>query len=376
MKQTARIISTYTSDASGVASALFELGGMTVIHDASGCNSTYNTHDEPRWYDTDSLVFVSAMTEMDAILGDDEKLIGDIVSAAQALYPRFVAVCGTPIPMLVGTDFDAVAAAVEARTGIPALGLATNGMHTYVSGAGMALAAVARRFTDSAARCTNRRSVNVLGLTPLDFSVNGSDRSVRRLLEQAGWEIVSGWAMGSSLDALAGAGRAAVNLVVSSTGLPAAQVLRERFGTPWVAAAPFGRAFSETVLHALEAAADTGICTVPYTQRETAGADTVLIGESVTTGSLAAAITAERGIRTRVLCPTEVQPPLLAAGDVPAEDEDELIPRLSGARRIIADPLYRPICPAGADFIPLPSEAFSGRIYRQDIPDLVGRVLA
>ncbi|HNY00827.1 MAG TPA: oxidoreductase, partial [Oscillospiraceae bacterium] len=64
MKQTARIISTYTADVSGAASALFELGGMTVMHDASGCNSTYNTHDEPRWYDQDSLVFISALSEM------------------------------------------------------------------------------------------------------------------------------------------------------------------------------------------------------------------------------------------------------------------------------------------------------------------------
>ncbi|MEG2653826.1 MAG: oxidoreductase, partial [Ruthenibacterium sp.] len=39
MKQTASIISTYAADVSGVASALFELGGMTVMHDASGCNS-------------------------------------------------------------------------------------------------------------------------------------------------------------------------------------------------------------------------------------------------------------------------------------------------------------------------------------------------
>ena len=45
MKQTARIISTYSADVMGVCSALFELGGMTVMHDASGCNSTYTTHD-------------------------------------------------------------------------------------------------------------------------------------------------------------------------------------------------------------------------------------------------------------------------------------------------------------------------------------------
>ena len=56
MRQSYRIIPIYTADVSGVCSALYELGGMTVMHDPSGCNSTYNTHDELRWYDQDSLI--------------------------------------------------------------------------------------------------------------------------------------------------------------------------------------------------------------------------------------------------------------------------------------------------------------------------------
>ncbi len=53
-----QIIPIYTADVSGVCSALYELGGMTVMHDPSGCNSTYNTHDEIRWYDQDSLIYI------------------------------------------------------------------------------------------------------------------------------------------------------------------------------------------------------------------------------------------------------------------------------------------------------------------------------
>ena len=59
MRQSYRIIPIYTADVSGVCSALYELGGMTVMHDPSGCNSTYNTHDEIRWYDQDSLIYIS-----------------------------------------------------------------------------------------------------------------------------------------------------------------------------------------------------------------------------------------------------------------------------------------------------------------------------
>ena len=108
MKQTARIISIHAADTSGVCSMLYELGGMVVVHDASGCNSTYSTHDEPRWYRQDSMIYISALTETDAILGNDEKLISDIAAAARDLSPRFIAVCGAPVPLLAGTDFTAI----------------------------------------------------------------------------------------------------------------------------------------------------------------------------------------------------------------------------------------------------------------------------
>ena len=61
MNQTAKIISIYAADTSGFCSALYEYGGMTVIHDASGCNSTYTTHDEPRWYDKDSMMYICSL---------------------------------------------------------------------------------------------------------------------------------------------------------------------------------------------------------------------------------------------------------------------------------------------------------------------------
>ncbi|MDD6211926.1 MAG: nitrogenase component 1, partial [Clostridiales bacterium] len=136
MKNAYRIIPVYTSDISGVCSALYEMGGMVVMHDPSGCNSTYNTHDETRWYDQDSLIFISGLTELDAIMGNDKKLVRDVVEAAKRLNPRFIALFGSPIPYLNGTDFAALAAMVERETGIPSFTLKVNGMHDYVQGSG------------------------------------------------------------------------------------------------------------------------------------------------------------------------------------------------------------------------------------------------
>ena len=369
MKQTSRIISTYSADVFGVCSALFELGGIIIMHDASGCNSTYTTHDEPRWYDMESMVYISGLSEMEAIMGDDEKLIGDIVAAAEDLHPRFIAVAGTPIPTMTGFDFEAVAALIEERTGIPAFGFNTTGMKTYVHGASMALEAVARRFADRNVQKTSDLTANILGLTPLDFSVTGTEHSVTDFLEESGFRVLSRWAMGSSLEDLSQAGGAHVNLVVSSTGLSAAKALQERFGTPYVVGLPIGKIQKEHLREALHTAASTGENQYPVS--DLPGEDILVIGEAVTSLVLASALEYSAGQGVRVLCPTEGSEGLLRSRDLRAQYEEEIEEAMREAKTVIADPLYRPICPDHVKFVELPTEAFSGRIYRERIPNLV-----
>ena len=367
MKQTSTIISTYSADVFGVCSALFELGGMTVMHDASGCNSTYTTHDEPRWYDMESMVYISGLSEMEAILGDDEKLIEDIVAAAEDLRPKFIAVAGTPIPAMTGFDFEAGAELIEARTGIPAFGFNTTGMTTYIHGASMALAAIARRFADRTVVRTEKRSVNILGLTPLDFSVNGSDEAVAAFLERAGWQVLSRWAMGSSLEELSQAGAAHVNLVVSAAGMGAARELHRRFGTPWVAGIPMGDAAA--LAGALEIAVNTGENQFPCS--DLPGGDILVIGEAVYSASLASALETASGRGVRVICPVEAEGLSLRKKDRFLQCEEEIAAEMTKARLVIGDPLYAPVCPEGTDFLALPAESFSGRLFRQEIPNLV-----
>ena len=369
MKQTARIISTYSADVFGVCSALFELGGMVLMHDASGCNSTYTTHDEPRWYDMESMVYISGLTEMEAIMGDDEKLISDIVAAAEDLKPRFIAVAGTPIPTMTGFDFQAAAELIEQRTGIPAFGFPTTGMNSYVMGASMAFEALAERFVEKPFEKTAAPSANILGLTPLDFTVNGSDAAIAGFVEEAGFSVLSRWAMGSTLEDLAKAGGAHVNLVVSSTGLAAAEKLRQLFGTPYVVGVPMGAEFSALLRSALKTAAATGETQFPACSL--AGGETLVIGEAVTSVSLASALELSTGKAVRVVCPTEVTEGILREKDIPVTCEEEIDEAAAGAACIIADPLFKPICPAGARFVRLPAESFSGRIWRQEIPNLI-----
>lgn len=401
MRQAYRIIPIYTADVSGVCSALYELGGMTVMHDPSGCNSTYNTHDEIRWYDQDSLIFISGLTDIDAIMGNDEKFLRDIEDVAEELKPKFIALASSPIPFMNGTDFPGLARALTAETGIPAFSVSTSGMHDYVYGAGLALSEIARHFTGAAEK--RKRKLNLLGVTPLDFGPQPMVDAMKRRLEKYGWEILSTWAMGDTLEDLSHAGEAEVNLVVSSVGIPAANVLREKFGTPFLVGTPV-EGYEGEISDALEKAAESP-CEAFEDKKENSteksGAqisgeqeelwkvipdqviylrkkdsplsgfiptpDITLIGEPVTMGSLAAAIEQKCGKKVQLLCPLEITEGLLRRGDEAIRGEEAMEEKLKTARIIVADPLYRPICPESATFYEMPHIAFSGRIYLKNL---------
>ena len=368
MRQAYRIIPIYTSDVSGVCSALYELGGMVVIHDPSGCNSTYNTHDEIRWYDQDSLIFISGLTEIDAVMGNDEKFLSDIKEAAGELHPKFIALVSSPIPFMNGTDFPALAKVLETETGIPAFAVPTNGMHDYVYGAGKALEEIARRFVPEQMEDRNgsERTVNLLGATPLDFGPISKVEELKKNLEQYEWKVISTWAMEDSLEDLAQAGKAEMNLVISSVGLRAAKMLKEKYGTPYVIGTPY-KEYAERISEALEKRIQ--IPAIEDRRREnlqgTGNSEKIitLIGEPVTIGSLAAIIERRYHYKTRILCPLENAEGLLGEHDLKICGEEEMENALKNAQIVVADPLYRPICPVECEFYERAHIAFSGRMF-------------
>lgn len=422
MKQVSVTLSTYTADVSGVCSALYELGGMVVIHDPSGCNSTYNTHDEPRWYDMDSLIFISGLSQMDAIMGNDDKFINDIVRAAKELKPRFIALVRTPIPLMTGTDFEGIARVIEKQIQIPVFYFPTSGMHSYVSGAGMALETVARElvlptnanehFKENGIEIENvsnelsvadtkkqnqqklnqseqkqienteskqsnsKIKINILGATPLDFSVNPTLDSIKEFLSKH-FEIISTFAMGSSIEDIQKAGEADVNLVISSVGFPAAKVLEERFSTPYVIGTPV-KGFAGIIAEKLIDAAWTGKSQAAYFSVTSSGKSIsratngiYIIGESVISQSLKAAMALKQGIDATVICPLETEPEYIGENVLLFSSEEEIKAAIAEAKTVIADPIYKTICADETNFIALPHEAFSGRIYRKEIPNLM-----
>ena len=353
MKQIASRISIYSADAFGVCSALYELGGLCVMHDASGCNSTYNTHDEPRWYDFDSMVYISGLSEMEAIMGDDQKFIDDIVYTAKELSPNFIAMAGAY------KAFEALAKRFLKRNDKESRG-------------------EQKESVDKESREAKNTiiKVNILGATPLDFSINKSIEAMVDLLKENNFEVISTWAMGSSLEYIKNAGDADVNLVVSYSGMGAAKYMYENLNIPYVIGTPFGKEFANKVIEDLKEVKSTKENKISYDNRKIdKDAEITIVGESIMSESLAYAISKEKNKTVNVISSLETDEKLLLEGDKIAIFEDDIEKCLKNSKTIIADPLFRPICPLDSNFISLPHEAFSGRIYRDEIPNIINKSL-
>lgn len=342
--------STYTADVSGVCSAMYELGGMTVLHDPSGCNSTYTTHDEPRWYDTQSLMFISGLEEMTAVLGDDSVIIRDVVQAASDLKPRFITLCGASIPHIIAFDFRGVGRLIEKETGIPVLAVDTDGLKSYVSGADKAMKEWIRRFAGRDKEKIPGR-INLLGVTPIDFSNQENVEAMKKTFTDEGYSVRA-FSMGESFENLQEAYRASYNIVVSSAGRNTARYMYKTAAIPFAEGVPCGEEMAGKLLDAVKSGKNCFACDGYDPEGKI-----LVIGEEIFAKSLASSL------KGKPLFPDPEE----------GLDEDLLLREMEQAEMVIADPLFQYGRRGKAVFIPFPHEGYSGRMFRKDIPVFAGK---
>lgn len=372
MKGLFKVLPPFAPDYSGVCSTLFELGGIAVIYDAGGCTGNFTGYDEPRWFGSSSAIFSGELREIDAVLGDDEKFIQKLSAAAKSLERSFVAILGSPAPMVMGTDYKALADIVSEQTGLPAFFFDTNGIEYYDQGISMALTALARTIVKQAPQ-KKPNTVNIIGATPLDFGKGRQIEELVAFLEHEGVRIHSIWAMGSSLDAIANSAEAALNIVISRSGLEAARYLRETMEMPYIVGVPVGHAQSAYFPERLN-----GRAIHEHEPDDEQGTGTVLVlGEQVLCNAIRTCLEMDFGFRhVTVASYFAMDKALTRQGDVLLVEERDLsaLTQRGNFDVIIGDPLYRELV-VGAKpyrFIAVPHIALSSRLYWEHEFSLIG----
>jgi len=271
----------FAPDQSGAVSVLYDMGGICVICDAGGCTGNICGFDEPRWFGKGerSAVFSAGLRDMDAILGRDDRLVEKLTDAAKQIPASFASIVGTPVPAVIGTDYRALCRMAEKRTGLPVLGVNTDGMEYYDRGMEKAYMALLETFcqpgkadrdagqdpakadpgksraadlsaenrsgrqvpADDQNDKTNGIKTSILGIwgfSPLDFAGILTEEDLRAWANRQGYDEILCPGAGTDVEALRRIGSAEKNLVLSPAGRAAARWLETRYGTPWEYAVP------------------------------------------------------------------------------------------------------------------------------------------
>ncbi len=374
----------FAPDYSGVCSVLFELGGIAVIHDGGGCTGNVCGYDEPRWYGSKSAVFSSTFREVEAILGSDEIMLGKLTDAVSEICPEFIAIIGTPAPMVIGTDYAAIARIVSKRTGIPAIVFDTTGINFYDHGQSLAFLELAKHFIMDRANKDKAPQINILGATPLDFMNSAQITALKELIENAGFSRVCCWSTGASLEEIANAAASKLNIVVSPSGLRCARYLNERFNTPYIVTYPVGEYAYSRFKAALASFAQSGsLADFSHFRRSASrvytsakGKKVLVIHQQVLANAVRECLRSEFNadyvcVATFFMLDSKIK----EEGDSHLVEEDDIVQltRRHNFDIIMGDPLYKDLlareCPI---YINLPHYAASGELFSNIVPVLIG----
>lgn len=367
-------LSPFAPDYSGVSSVLFDLKTVTAMHDASGCTGNYTGYDEPRWYGSKSPIFCSGLREIDAVLGNDEKLIQKMILAADDLKPDVMALVGSPVPMVIGSDLVGVAAELEERTGIPSLGFDTTGTAYYDKGIAMATIALLKKFTKVSEPVTG--TVNIVGASPLDFATGENLEDIKKLVQDAGFEITACLSMGYTMEDLEKAGSAQVNIAVSKAGFLIAEHMQKAYGIPYLCGLPVGANATEEYLNALQQVVASGESQI-LTGEACEEADILIVGEQVQSNAIRLALAKEYGEKkVAVGCLFGKERKLALPQDKNLSSEKLIMQELNRGcyKVIVADPFMEQLLAENADvkFIANPQYAVSSKVCVEDTVRMIG----
>lgn len=231
MKGLLKVLSPFAPDQSGAASVFYDMGCITVICDAGGCTGNICGFDEPRWFGSARPIFSAGLRDMDAILGRDDRLIDKLKLVADKNAAEFAAIIGTPVPAVIATDMKALRRMAEKRCGMPVVTCECTGTRLYDIGEEEAYMQLFETFTEQS-DVASSNTIGVIGATPLNLSCISAELIEKKYTAE-GYDRVLCYGMGDGLASVKEAACVKKNIVISPSGIKAAEYLKEKHGIPY-----------------------------------------------------------------------------------------------------------------------------------------------
>ncbi|MCD8342475.1 MAG: nitrogenase component 1 [Clostridiales bacterium] len=332
----------FLADTFGLEEVVSNTDGMGIIDDSTEYRSKSHA----------VRMVASHIRSEDVVGGTREKVLSAFRTGSNQLGPRFVLLCAAPCASMIGTDLGEIAEQITRESGLPAAAVEVTGHKTWENGVARSLEALAKTVVAQPEGAPS--GVNLIGGSALNWG-SGNLEAVDRWAQQSCGPILSRWGGRETLSNLQRAANTRCNLVTSVAGLRAAKALQSAYGTPYVAGAPFGAAWSQRLAQAVQDG------TAPELPRNGADAPEVLIvAEQYMANAIRATLQLEYGMeRVQVASFFTMDKARQLPGDVKLKSEEQLKTLLEqgGYKLVLTDENASALAPEGVKWVNLPCEA-------------------
>lgn len=231
MKNLFKRLPTFSADYSGVCNAIQHMLCLIILHGQGGCIGGVSTCDDFEKEKNEERILFTKISEIDTVTGNDRKILNQIVLDSQEIEHDFIVIAGSPIPMLIGTDWKAWVRELEEATGKPVIAMNTKGFLTYEEGEKAVFCELVKKFS---CQTEKENRVNIIGDTCLAGWTEDMRQNLKKNLQKKYDKVIS-WNDDARIKELRQMCSASLNIVASVSALPVAKKLEEDFGIPYTA---------------------------------------------------------------------------------------------------------------------------------------------
>ncbi len=185
-------------------------------------------------------LFTTHISEDDVVMGDVSRLENAILEIDEAYHPEIIFVVAAAVIAVIGTDIAGVCHYMQEKVNARLISFEEGGFRgDYTYGLRSAYRMLAREVVKP---CDKKpKTYNILGASAGSFRIRSDVWEIQNLMREAfGYEC--GCVMGLECDVseLRDMGGTEINLVLRTEAVEAADILKEKCGTPYVYDAPYG----------------------------------------------------------------------------------------------------------------------------------------
>lgn len=366
------------ADNFGFIEVINKTDGMGIIDDCS----EYRTSAERRRRrrksgEPEMRVVHTEISSEDVVSGTRQKILDTFAEYRQDFQPKFVLLSAGPCSAMIGTDLEETAEKIEQDSCVKAAALKLTGHKTYDTGISETLLALAKLLAKPGK--AGQDGINLIGANALDWHKENASL-FREWMEERGFYVIANLGENEKTENIARSAEASVNIAVTSSGLAAARYLEKEYGTPYIAAAPFGKSWSDKVMMALreKQQPENSMQSESSLRLTNQKPGILIIAEQLLGNAVRETLIRDYGMHNIQVCTFYTLDKTLAwPGDrrIRSEKDAQKLLEEGGYEIIAADPLLRCFASENTVWIDLPHKAFQLYEDTQPLPLLLGEHL-